>query len=185
MDTSLYLPYAVLAFLVVYWSFRAIAGGRWYLKFRGKRLVTCPETNRPTAVEVDAKRAAAKAVFGKPHLQLSECSRWPERRDCAQTCLTQIESAPEECLVRTIVEKWYTGKTCIYCRRRIDQIDGWGYHRPALLDPERKTVQWKEVPAEKLPDLLATHPPVCWNCHLAETFRRLHPELVVDRPWRH
>ena len=23
--------------------------------------------------------------------------------------------------------------------------------------------------------------PVCWNCHVAPTFRREHPGLVVDR----
>jgi len=23
----------------------------------------------------------------------------------------------------------------------------------------------------------------CWNCHIAETFRRRFPDLVVDRPW--
>jgi hypothetical protein len=30
-------------------------------------------------------------------------------------------------------------------------------------------------------DVFSTHRPVCWNCHVTETFRRLHPELVVDR----
>jgi hypothetical protein len=25
--------------------------------------------------------------------------------------------------------------------------------------------------------------PVCWSCHIAESFRRTHPELIVDRPW--
>ena len=29
---------------------------------------------------------------------------------------------------------------------------------------------------------MGTHLPVCWNCHIAESFRREHPELVVDRP---
>jgi len=24
--------------------------------------------------------------------------------------------------------------------------------------------------------------PVCWNCHVAETFRRLYPEMAADRP---
>ena len=28
---------------------------------------------------------------------------------------------------------------------------------------------------------LATSLPMCWNCHVAESFRRLHPELVTDR----
>jgi hypothetical protein len=42
-------------------------------------------------------------------------------------------------------------------------------------------VQWSEIPAEKLQEVMRTHQPVCWNCHIAETFRREHPELVVDR----
>ena len=38
------------------------------------------------------------------------------------------------------------------------------------------------APLEKLQEVLATHWPVCWNCHVAETFRREHPELVAHRP---
>jgi hypothetical protein len=29
---------------------------------------------------------------------------------------------------------------------------------------------------------LGRHWPVCWSCHMSETFRRAHPELVVERP---
>ncbi len=182
-STVYFLLYTLVALSMTYLLLRVIAGGRFYFKLRGKRLVTCPETKQPAAVELDAKQAAREAVFGTPRLRLSECSRWPERRDCGQVCLRQIESAPEECLVRNIVSKWYAGKTCVYCRKPIDEID-WLDHRPALLDPEGKTVQWDKVPAEKLPEVFSTHGPVCWSCHIAETFRREHPELVVERPWR-
>jgi integrase len=50
------------------------------------------------------------------------------------------------------------------------------------MGPDRKTVQWSDLPAEKLPQVFETHRPVCWSCHIAQTFRRGHPELVVDRP---
>ena len=30
---------------------------------------------------------------------------------------------------------------------------------------------------------LATHRAVCFDCSVAETFRREHPELVLDNPW--
>ena len=40
----------------------------------------------------------------------------------------------------------------------------------------------KSMCGEQLPEIFATHQPVCWNCHIAESFRRLHPELVTDRP---
>ena len=51
----------------------------------------------------------------------------------------------------------------------------------ALLDPDHRTIEWRQLRPEQLPDVFSTHRPVCWNCHVAETFRRLHPELVVDR----
>jgi hypothetical protein len=50
------------------------------------------------------------------------------------------------------------------------------------MSPEGRTFGWGEVPAERLPEVLGTHLPVCWNCHIAETFRRQHAELVIDRP---
>jgi hypothetical protein len=33
-------------------------------------------------------------------------------------------------------------------------------------------------------NVLATHVPVCWDCRVAKTFRREHPELLTDRPPR-
>jgi hypothetical protein len=71
----------------------------------------------------------------------------------------------------------------VLCGKPLEEID-WLEHKPALMSPEQKTVEWHEVRAEKLPEVLSTHLPVCWNCHIAETFRREFPELVVDRPWK-
>ncbi len=177
------LAYLVLTLLAAASMYLLVRGGRIYFKLRGKRLVTCPENNQPAAVEVDAKRAFAESVAGVPHLRLAECSRWPERQGCGQQCLKQIESAPADCLVRNIVAKWYAKKTCVYCGKRIQESD-WLDQVPALLGPDRKTVEWKQVSAEKLPEVLSRYLPVCWDCHIAETFRREHPDLVVERPWR-
>ncbi len=154
---------------------------RKYLKFRGTRLISCPETKEPAAVEVDAKHAAIGASFGERKLRLTECSRWPERRDCGQECLKQIESAPEDCLVRTIATRWYQGKSCALCGKPFAEIH-WSDHKPALIDSKRNTVQWNEVRPEKLPEMLSTHLPVCWNCHIVEWFRRRYPELATERP---
>ncbi|MFZ0136552.1 MAG: hypothetical protein WAK89_05815, partial [Candidatus Sulfotelmatobacter sp.] len=52
---------------------------------------------------------------------------------------------------------------------------------PGLLKADHQTIEWKELRPEQLPEVFSTHRPVCWNCHVAEKFRRLHPELVVDR----
>jgi hypothetical protein len=130
-----------------------------YLKFRGRRIVTCPETGQPAAVEVDARFAAASAVFGEPSLRLKSCSRWPEHRDCGQECLEQIQAAPEELLAQ-----WYAGKTCALCGRPIGAISRRG-HYPALMDTSGRTLAWEAFPPEKVPEALATHRPVCGSCH--------------------
>lgn len=154
---------------------------RTYLKFRGEMVVSCPETHKPAAVRVAAAKAAIEATVGNPQLRLSECSRWPERQACGQECLRQIEEAPKACLVWTIINRWYQGQECVYCHKPFEEIH-WHDHPPALLDRDAKTLQWNEVPAEKLQDVLGTHRPVCWNCHIVETFRREHLDSVVDRP---
>jgi hypothetical protein len=152
-------------------------------KARGKRLVTCPETLRPTAVEVDAPHAAMSAALGHPDLRLSSCSRWPERQGCGQDCLRQIEEAPGGCLVRNLLARWYEGKRCAFCTHRFGPIQAWG-HQLGLVSPGGRTMEWGEVRVEDLPEVLRTHRPVCWNCHVAESFRREHPELVIDAPPR-
>jgi hypothetical protein len=150
------------------------------LRWRGTRLVRCPETRAPAAVDVDVKEALVTGLLGREHLRLRDCSRWPERAGCGQDCLAQVERAPEDCRVRTIVSEWYQGKTCSYCGRPFGEIH-WHDHRPALRTVGGITRQWSEVGPEELPGLFATCLPVCWDCHVAESFRREHPELVVDR----
>ena len=155
---------AVAATVTVYRAFRT------YLKFRGKRIVSCPENHLAAAVVVSAAKAAMESTIGTPHLALSECSRWPERAGCGQ-----------ECLAQTIVNEWYAGKACVYCHTPFHEIH-WHDHPPALLDEENRTIEWKEIPAEHLQQTFRTHLPVCWNCHIAQTFRRVHSDLVVNRP---
>lgn len=178
VDTAIYVIAALVGGVAVYPVISTLV--RSYLEFRGASIVRCPETNDFVAVEVNAGRAAVSRVFGQPNLRLSDCSRWPERRNCGQECLEQIESSPADCLVRAILAKWYAGKSCVYCGKLLGEIN-WLEHKPSLRSPEGQTVEWREVPAEKLPQVLATHLPVCWNCHIAARFRRLHPDLVVDR----
>jgi hypothetical protein len=179
--TVLTIIIAVFVLAVGLFVLRAVPGLRAYTRLKGKRLVTCPETNRPAAVDVAAGEAAVGAFLNEPTLRLVECSRWPERQSCGQDCLQQVEVDPEHCLVWNIVAKWYEGKNCVFCHKPIEPLRHMD-HAPALLGPDFKTAEWKDVRPEQLPDILATHQPVCWNCHVTESFRRLHPELVTDRP---
>jgi len=170
----------VLAILAI----GAVAFTRRYLRYRGKRVITCPETNCHEAVELDSPLAAMSSLLSRPELRLTSCSRWPERQDCPQNCLAEIEQSPVGCRLRALLDEWYRGKECVYCRRVFDTIH-WYDHQPALRSPEGKLLELDSVPAEHLPDLLPTHQPVCWNCKVVEDFRTEHPELVTARPWNH
>jgi len=181
MSLMIYLLIAAVSLGAIYLIFRLVRGLHTYLTFRGKRLVSCPENHCAAAVRVAAEKAALEAIVGKQHLTLSTCSRWSERQACGQECLPQIEEAPKACLVRTIINHWYQGAKCMYCHKPIGEIH-WHDHPPALLNRDNKTIEWNQIPPEKLQDALETHGPVCWSCHMAETFRREHPERVVDRP---
>jgi hypothetical protein len=173
------LGLAALAVLI----FTAARALRNFLRFRGTRIITCPETKEPAAVEVDAPHAASSATLAAPQLRLRDCSRWPEKRHCGQECLSQIEAAPDDCLVRTILTRWYQGKSCAFCGKPFGEIH-WHDNRPALLSPEHKLVEWRELQPETIPAALESYRPICWNCHVAETFRRMNPDRVVDRDSR-
>lgn len=160
------IPIALLALGLIGWGLWE--GTRTYLRFRGTRVVACPETGQPAAVEVATWHIAVTATFGKPALRLRDCSRWRERAVCDQACRRRIEAAPEECLVLTILSKWYRDKTCVCCGRSLGQIAQWG-HQPCLRSPDLRILEWKHIPAENIPRALATHEPVCWTCLVAET----------------
>jgi hypothetical protein len=156
---------------------------RTYRKFGGMRVITCPETGCPAAVEVDKKHAAATTFLqeGQTELRLASCSRWPEREGCGQECLAQIEAAPEGCLVRSMLIAWYRGSTCAFCQKEISEIH-WSDNKPAILTPDGRTIEWAEVRPEDLPGVFATHRRVCWNCHIAQSFRAQFPGLAIERP---
>ena len=153
------------------------------VRFRGKRLITCPETRTPEVVEVKTTRAIATSFFGEPSYRLSDCSRWPEKQNCAQDCVRQIEAAPLGCLIRSMLDRWYAGKSCVLCRTPLGNVD-WYERQAGLRDLGGVTHEWREIPATEIPEVLQTHEPVCWNCHVAEKFRRQHPELLIERPRR-
>jgi hypothetical protein len=74
MTVSIVLAIAVLALGVGFFVLRAIPAIRSYFDFRGKRLVTCPETHKPEAVDL-ASEATLGAFLCEPTLCLKHCSR--------------------------------------------------------------------------------------------------------------
>ena len=55
--------------------------------YRDVRVLPCPETWTKAELVIDASRAAFSSAFGRPRLQAKQCSLWPERKDCAESCL--------------------------------------------------------------------------------------------------
>ena len=152
-------------------------------RFRGSRIVTCPETNKPTIVEVDALHASLTSAVGLPDIRLKDCSRWPIKEQCGQECLMDLDVAPEGCLVSGVLMRWYRDKNCVYCRKAFLELH-WVDHRPALLSADGKLLAWNEVQLDQLRNVLESYAPVCWDCYIAHKFRLDHPDLVVFRPWR-
>ena len=155
-----------------------------YLNYRRTSVVVCPETRKPEAVQVNARRAVLETLKGgEVKLRLDQCSRWPERKNCGQACVGQIESDLELCHTSAVAQQWFLDRSCTLCGKPILKIH-WHDHPPALLDADHQTMIWNEIPAEHLPEAFEKCAPVCWSCHIAESFRRTHPELVTDRPWK-
>jgi len=180
MSTITLLVIGIVALAIGLVLFRVVPVVRTFFTYRGKRIITCPETLRKEAVDVAASRAAASAFIGDPVLRLNQCSRWPERQNCGQECLQQVEVDPDNCLVWNIVSDWYHGQSCVYCHRifgALHHLD----HPPAMMAPDGTTTEWNQIRSQQLFEVFTTHKPVCWNCHIAETFRHEHPELVIDR----
>ena len=154
-------------------------GFRMHMRHRGTRVVTCPETQGPAAVRLDVGHAVRSGATGEADLRVRSCSHWPERRECGQTCLEELSSAPAECLIKTTLVEWYRGSTCALCDKDIGEVH-WVEHRPALLTPGRETVEWNTTAAEDLPGLLATHQRVCWRCHVSNALRDRLPGLAIE-----
>jgi len=150
-----------------------------YVRYRGKRIVTCPETHEAVSTEINAALAAGTWLVTQPRFVVTACSRWPERAGCDQACAPQIEADAEGTRVRDIVTHWYTERTCVYCAKPIEDLVG--ATGPGLLNADGELYEWSDIAAEDLPRTLANSVAVCARCELAEDFRRRFPNRVIDR----
>jgi hypothetical protein len=178
MITAFFLVTAISIAVLIYLCIRYFV--RTSERFGGAQVIICPETEKQAMVEVDARHAGLTAIIGQPDIRLESCWRWPLKEDCGQECLLQLQVAPAECLVRGVLMKWYRGKKCAFCERPFTEIELFD-HKPALLNPDGVTVEWTSIPFAAANHAMATCLPVCWDCHIAQAFRREHPDLVVER----
>ncbi len=80
---------AVLCIALLYVLVPVVAD--FYRRYRGSRVLRCPETGQKVEVGIDASHVAITSAFGRPHLRVKSCSLWPEKERCAQDCLTLPE----------------------------------------------------------------------------------------------
>jgi hypothetical protein len=154
---------------------------RAYVRYRDSRLIICPQNNEAAIVEVDAVHAALTSALGQPEVRLRNCWRWPIHQACGQECLVQLDVAPQECLVRSVLTRWYESKSCLHCGNPFGQI-----HlldpKPALQRPEGRLLNWNEVTAEDFHTTLDSSEPVCWDCYVALSYERTPRVLTVTLP---
>lgn len=177
MYLSLYLLGAAALVVVAYLIGAAIV--RRYHRYEGGMALTCPENHEAVTVELNPKRALAGELAGIDDLALRACTRWPERAGCDEACLEQVGSDPHALLARVRIAQWFEHRSCAVCGRdfkRVEEQD----HQPAFIDRDGALVAASDIDPRRLDLVFATHLPVCWNCYSAETFRRRHPELVVE-----
>ncbi|MGC2111578.1 MAG: hypothetical protein WA655_18825 [Candidatus Korobacteraceae bacterium] len=140
-----------------------------YYRSRGRESVTCPDNGQPADVEQDAKFAFWAALRGQEHSRLKSCSRWPEKGDCGQECLAQVEPSPEN--VERLLTKWYEGKRCAICTRALTPSD-WRRSRLAVLNEQHKLFELRHMQLDQLQASLEHMRPLCWNCHQEERARQ-------------
>jgi len=140
-----------------------------YYANRGRQPVKCPDSGQPADVTVDRKFAFWAALRGQEHSRLESCSRWPEKGDCGQECLAQLEASPEN--IRSLLTKWYEGKSCALCARSLAPSD-WQRSRLAVLNREQKLFELRQMTLENLASALENMSPLCWTCHQQERARQ-------------
>lgn len=170
---------AVVAVFASVAAFFVIVATRVYNRYRGVRVVTCPENEQPTVVKVDAGHAAFSAAWDRLELRLENCSRWEERGRCAEPCLKQIAASPADCLMRSVLARWFEDKHCLYCRKPVHLLKF--QQQPGLRSRDGCVHDLDAIEPQTLVSTLNDYEPVCFDCLVAEQFRRQHPELVTDK----
>jgi hypothetical protein len=147
-----------------------------YYQNRGRQSALCPDSGQSVDIEVDDEFAFWTALRGQEHSRLKSCSRWPEKGDCGQECLAQVNPSPEN--VDRLLSKWYAGKICAICERSLSASD-WRRSRLALLNEQNKLFELRHMHLDELQPTLQRMRPLCWNCHEQERARQAAPTRVL------
>lgn len=139
---------------------------------RGRHGIICPETRNPADIELDGRYAMQTAAHNYEHSRIASCSRWPEKDECDQECLAQVNPSPEN--IERLLSKWCSGKVCGLCDRALRASD-WAFSRIGWLDENRKLIELHDIELKNLQQELQDKRPLCWTCHLQERERQAKP----------
>ena len=70
MNTAADLMVIIIIASASYFGIKWIV--RAYSRYRGTKIVTCPETGRPAIVEIDALHASLTSIVGLPDIRLEK-----------------------------------------------------------------------------------------------------------------
>ncbi len=179
---STYLTFAIFPFLLFFLAAILVTGApvamalQSYYANRGRQSVKCPDNGEPADVELDHQYAFRTALAGQEHARLESCSRWPEKGDCEQDCLVQVDQSPEN--LERLFSKWYAGKSCAICIRPLTPAD-WRLGRVGVLNQHHELFELRDLPPDSLESVLAQTRPLCLQCHQEEHQRQAAPRRVL------
>lgn len=87
MNTSLLMMLGILAIGVVLVAFPVAADIA--ARYRGRKLVRCPETRQLVEIQLNARRALWTAAFGEAVPRVKSCSLWPKKKGCSEECVKE------------------------------------------------------------------------------------------------
>lgn len=178
---STYVTFAIFPIILFFLTSVLVVGApvamalQDYYKNRGRNSVTCPESGQTADVEVDNRFAFQTSLRGQQHSRLQSCSRWPEKGECAQDCLAQLDPSPEN--LERLLSKWADGKVCAICTCAITPYD-WRQSRLAVLNQRHELFELRDIPAGDLQSVLEETSPLCWTCHVKERQRQAVPHYA-------
>jgi hypothetical protein len=88
MESPLLLMAAILGLGAVYVVPAVVMEA--YSRYSGTRDLACPNTHQTATVRMDARRAALTAAYGRPKVQVVDCSLWPGHKDCDRGCRREV-----------------------------------------------------------------------------------------------
>ena len=124
MDTTVGSLITIIAIAVALWF-----GIRWLVrslsKYGGPRVVTCPETEMPTIVEVDSLHALLTSTVTRPDIRLKDCARWPIREQCGQECLLDLDTLSDMAYGWRDADELSASAELPFCHGRKTTRSGW------------------------------------------------------------